>query len=424
MPVDPAVRNRPADLTRAAVARWRRTLPLLGPAFVAAVAYVDPGNVATNMVAGAGFGYGLLWVVVAASAAAVLVQALTAKLGTATGRDLAELCRERLPGPLVLLLWLLAEAVAMATDLAEVVGGALALNLLVGLPLPAGGALVAAASFAMLALRSGGHRAFERAVSALLAVVGLGFGYLLLRDPPSASGVLGGLVPVLPGTAALVPAAGILGATVMPHVVYVHSALTPHRYRDVLGPVRHGAPGAVRARVLRVQRLDVGLAMATAGAVNSAMLVLAAVVFVGRPDVAEDLVLVHDGLVVAGGTVAGLAFGAAMLASGLASASVGTYAGEVVMAGFLHRRIPLPLRRALTLAPSMVVLGAGVDPTAALVWSQVVLALGIPFALVPLVAFTADRSLMGPWVNRRATTAAAWAVTAVVVVLDASLLVA
>ncbi|WP_448626145.1 Nramp family divalent metal transporter [Geodermatophilus sp. URMC 64] len=396
----------------------RRLWPLLGPAFVAAVAYVDPGNFATNFSGGAAFGYTLLWVIVAANLMAMLIQSLTAKLGMATGRDLATLCRERLPRPVTWVLWVQAEAVAIATDLAEIVGGAVALYLLFGVPLPVGGCITAVAAFLLLAAQSRGHRPFERVIAGLLLVIGLGFGYTLIGSGVDLGGLAGGMVPSFDGPESLVLATGILGATVMPHVIYVHSALTPGRYGDV---VTAGRSAEGRRRLLRAQRLDVLLAMGLAGLVNASMLVIAAQLFSGGSD-AGSLEAVHVGLGDRLGAGAAAAFGIALLASGFASSSVGTHAGQVVMAGFLRRTIPLMVRRGITLAPALAILLLGGDPTTALVWSQVVLCFGIPFALVPLLWLTSRRDLMGGWVNRRTTTAAGAVVAALIIGLNAYLL--
>jgi manganese transport protein len=396
----------------------RRTWPLLGPAFVAAVAYVDPGNFATNFSGGASFGYTLLWVIVAANLMAMLIQTLTAKLGLATGRDLATLCREHLPRPVTRGLWLQAEAVAIATDLAEVVGGAVALNLLFGVPLPVGGVLTAVVAFVLLAAQSRGYRPFERVIAGLLLVIGLGFAYTLIGSGVDASGAAAGLVPSFAGPESLVLATGILGATVMPHVIYVHSALTPGRYGDA---VTAGRTTEGRRRLLRAQRLDVLLAMGFAGLINASMLVVAAQLFTGT-GMDGSLEAVHAGLGAELGRGAGVVFGIALLASGFASSSVGTHAGQVVMAGFLRRHLPVLVRRLVTLAPALLVLLLGADPTTALVWSQVVLCFGIPFALVPLLWLTSRRDVMGGWVNRRRTTAAGAVVAALIIGLNAHLL--
>ncbi|MFI8806108.1 Nramp family divalent metal transporter [Micromonospora chalcea] len=393
----------------------RGRLILLGPAFVAAVAYVDPGNFATNSTAGARYGYLLVWVVVAANLAAMLVQTLTAKLGLATGRSLPELCREHLPRPLNRVMWAQAELVAMATDLAEVIGGAVALYLLFGVPLLPGGLIVGAASFAILALRSRGFRTFEIAIAVLLGVIVLAFAVNLVTAQPDVSDAAAGLLPRMQGTDSMLLAAGILGATVMPHVIYVHSALTPNRL-----PAEGEAQRRVIAKGLRV---DVLIALGIAGAVNLAMLLVAASSFHGTSIPGTDtLEGVHAGLATTLGTAAAVGFAVALLLSGLASTSVGTYAGEIIMQGFLRRRIPLLIRRMITLLPALAVLAIGVDPTRALVLSQVVLSFGIPFALIAVVMFTRRRDLMGSLVNRRATTAAAVAITAFVVALNAFLL--
>jgi manganese transport protein len=397
----------------------RRLWPLLGPAFVAAVAYVDPGNFATNFSGGASFGYTLLWVIVAANLMAMLIQSLTAKLGLATGRDLATLCRERLPRPVTRGLWLQAEAVAIATDLAEIVGGAVALHLLFGVPLPVGGVITAVVAFVLLAAQSRGHRPFERVIAGLLLVIGLGFGYTLIGSGVDVPGAAAGLVPSFAGPESLVLATGILGATVMPHVIYVHSALTPGRYGDA---VTAGRTADGRRSLLRAQRLDVLLAMGFAGLINAAMLVVAAQLFTGT-GVDGSLEAVHAGLGDQLGRGAGIAFGIALLASGFASSSVGTHAGQVVMAGFLRRSVPVLLRRLITLAPALLVLLLGADPTTALVWSQVVLCFGIPFALVPLLWLTSRRDVMGTWVNRRRTTAVGAAIAALIIGLNLHLLV-
>ena len=395
--------------------RALRTAPLLGPAFVAAIAYVDPGNFATNFAAGSGFGYLLLWVIVTANLIAMLIQSLSAKLGLATGRNLPEACRDTFPRPVSIALWAQAEIVAIATDLAEVIGGAVALNLLFGLPLPLGGVVTGAVAFGLLALQERGHRPFERAVTGLFLVIVLGFVLTLLRVPVEAGPLAAGLLPRFAGPESLLLATGIIGATVMPHVIYLHSALTCRR-----DPVHTPAQ---RRRLLSAHRRGVLVAMGLAGLVNAAMLVVAAALFHGKGIPGTDtLEGVHAGLERALDAPAATLFALALLASGFASSGVGTYAGQVVMQGFVQRQIPLLLRRALTLAPALVVLTLGVDPTAALVFSQVVLAFGIPFALVPLVLLTRDRRLMGELVNRSVTTMAASAAAVVIIGLNVVLL--
>lgn len=425
--------------------RLARLAGLCGPAFVVAVAYVDPGNFATNMSGGARYGTMLLWVIAVANVLAMFVQALSAKLGIATGRNLPELCRDHLPRPVSLLLWAQAEMVAVATDLAEFIGGAVALNLLFGVPLLPAAAITALVSSLLLLMAPRGRRRFEVTVAVMLAVVLAGFAYQVMLSG-SLAGVAGGFVPRLAGPDSLLLATGIVGATVMPHVVYLHSALTQHQGRALTqhhgavaqhhGAVtqHHGAlterPRALarnrgawdpRRAALQASRVDIAVALGTAGLVNMAMLTVAAATFDGS-DLA-GLEAVHAGLGEILGPGAAVAFALALLASGLASSSVGTYAGQVIMAGFLRRRVPLLARRLVTVLPAMAILAVGTDPTRALVLSQVALSFGIPFALVPLVVFTARRALMGDLVNRRATTAAGVAVAAVISALNGFLLV-
>lgn len=399
---------------RPALNRVRVRSTLLGPAFVAAIAYVDPGNVAANVSAGAQFGYLLVWVVVAANLMAAVVQYLSAKLGLVTGMSLPEALRERMPRSSRLAYWAQAELVAIATDLAEVVGGAIALQLLFGLDLLTGALITGAVSMVLLAVQNrGGQRPFERVITGLLLVIAVGFLASLFVAPPSAGGVVGGLVPGLRGTESLLLAAAMLGATVMPHAVYLHSGLA----RD-----RHGRPdGSLRHRLLRTTRVDVGLAMSLAGTVNLGMVLLAAANLYGTAGV-DSISGAHAAIGDALGQVIALLFAIGLLASGLASTSVGAYAGAMIMQGLLRKRIPLLLRRLCTLAPALIVVAVGVNPTRALVVSQVVLSFGIPFALVPLVRLTANRTLMGADVNHRLTTAVAWLIAAVIITLNVVLL--
>jgi len=390
--------------------RVRGSLPLLGPAFVAAIAYVDPGNFATNFSAGASYGYLLVWVIVVANLMAMLIQSLSGKLGLATGRNLPELCREHFPRPVTYGLWAQAEVVSMATDLAEIIGGAIALKLLFDLPLFLGGLVTAVVAFALLSLQRRGHRPFELVIGGLLCVILLGFVLSLARSGADLSSLGAGLVPSFDGGDSVLLATGILGATVMPHVIYLHSALTQHR-------IPATSDDEVR-QLLRHQRVDVVLAMGVAGVVNLAMLVLAAGLFFGRDEAVDTLEGAHASLGELAGPLVALAFALALLASGFASSGVGTYAGQVVMQGFLERRIGLLVRRAVTMTPALVVLGLGLDPTRALVLSQVVLSFGIPFALVPLVLLTRRADVMGRLVNRTGTTVVAAAVATVVVSLN------
>ena len=396
----------------------RSRLPrLLGPAFVAAVAYVDPGNVAANITAGARHGYLLLWVLVVSNGMAVLVQYLSARLGLVTGESLPQLIGQRLSTLPRRAFWLQAEVVAAATDLAEVVGGALALSILFGTPLLLGGVIVGAVSMALLAVQSRrGQRPFELVVMGLLAVLTLGFLSGLVVDAPDWGAAAEGLLPRFDGTATVVLAASMLGATVMPHAVYVHSALVRDRY-DIVAPGAGADPVMPPRDLLRAIRWDVVLSLVVAGSVNIAMLLLAATSLSGVTGT-DTLEGAHAAITASLGPAVGAAFGIALLASGLASTSVGCYAGATIMAGLLTIRVPLLLRRAVTLVPALALLGWGADPTWTLVLSQVLLSLGIPFALVPLVRLTSDRSLMGGLAVRGALRAAAWLVVLAIVVLN------
>jgi manganese transport protein len=395
--------------------RLRSTLAMLGPAFVAAVAYVDPGNFATNVQGGARFGYALLWVVLAANLMAMLIQYLSAKLGIVTDRDLAQLCRERYPRALSWGLWVQAEVMAMATDIAEFLGAALGLNLLFGVPLLPAGLMTGVIAFAILELQRRGFRRFELAITALLGVIFLGFLYETLRIGPSVHQSLKGLLPSLHSGSALYLAVGIIGATVMPHVIYLHSALTNGRT-----PCRDEGE---RSRVLRFERLDVIIALGLAGIVNMAMLAVAAKLF-HTPTLAglDTIQQAHAQIGRLVGGTAALAFAMALLASGASSSSVGTYAGQVVMGGFVNLRVPLLARRAVTMIPAIAVLAAGVSATSALVLSQVVLSFGIPLALIPLVLLTSNRQVMGQHVNRRATIVAAALLAAAITLMNVFLI--
>jgi manganese transport protein len=395
--------------------RVRGMLAMLGPAFVASVAYVDPGNFATNIQGGASYGYLLLWVVLAANLMAMVVQYLSAKLGIVTGRALPELVRDRLPRLAAWGMWVQGEVIAMATDVAEFIGAALGLNLLFGVPMLPAGLITGLITFAVLGLKARGRRRFEFAIIALLGFVTAGFLYEALRIGPSARDSLQGLVPHLDGAGSLYLAVGILGATVMPHVIYLHSAMTKDRT-----PARDDRD---RSRLLRFQRVDVLSALGLAGLVNMVMLAVAARAF-HTPALAglDTINQAHAELGQLAGGGAALVFAVALLASGVSSSSVGTYAGEVIMAGFVGLRVPLLARRAVTMLPALAILAVGVNPTSALVLSQVVLSFGIPFALVPLVILTSRRDVMGVHVNRRLTVIAGGACVAVIVALNVLLL--
>ncbi|HEY6693577.1 MAG TPA: Nramp family divalent metal transporter [Solirubrobacteraceae bacterium] len=406
--------------TRAFPRRRRRSrvvgaLPFIGPAFVAAIAYVDPGNFATNIAGGAKFGYLLLWVILGANLMAMLIQFLSAKVGIATGRSLPELCREHFRRPVSVGLWIQAELIAMATDLAEFVGAAIALNLLFGMPLLPAGLVTAVVAFALLGLQTRGYRRFEIVIAGMLGVILLGFLVDSLMVPHDASGIAHGFIPGFAGTDSLLLATGILGATVMPHVIYLHSALTQRRVQ--------GADEATKSRLMRFQRVDVMIAMGVAGVINMSMLIVAASLFHGSglADV-DSIEGAYAGFTSLVGSGAALAFALALLASGLAASSVGTYAGQVVMQGFINRTIPLVLRRLVTMVPALVVLGLGLDPSRSLVISQVVLSFGIPFALVPLVLLTRRRDIMGKLANRGLTTVVASVVAGLIICLNGFLL--
>ena len=396
--------------------RWRSRVVMFGPAFVAAIAYVDPGNVAVNLTAGSRYGYQLIWVLVLTNAMAVVVQYQSAKLGLATGHSLPELLGQRMPSRRRRLFWLQAEVVAGATDLAEVIGGAVALHLLLGLPLLAGGVIIGAASMLLLTIQSTrGQRYFEAAVGALLVIIAVGFLVPLLVNPPSARSTLAGLVPRLGSTDTVLLAASMLGATVMPHAIYLHSALT----RD-----RHGyhPDEAERTSLIRATRWDVGSALLLAGAVNIGMLLLAASSLPGVPGT-DTIAGAHAAIVSALGPAIGVIFAIGLLASSLASTSVGSYAGATIMSGLLHVRVPLLTRRLVTLIPALAILAAGVEPTVALVLSQVLLSFGIPFALIPLIRLTGSRTVMGIHVDSPLLKVTGWTIAALIVGLNVMLLV-
>jgi manganese transport protein len=394
-----------------------RLLPFLGPAFIASVAYMDPGNFATNIQAGSRFGYQLLWVIVGSNLMAMLIQTLSAKLGIATGRNLAELCRERFPRPVAVGMWVLMELVAIATDLAEFIGAAVGFNLLFGVPLIVGGLLTAVATFLILGLERYGFRPLEAVITALVGIIAVSFLVETVLDRPDWGQLLyHAVVPRLSGAESVLLATGILGATVMPHAIFLHSSLTQGR---ILVREERGL-----RRLYRFEIVDVVLAMGLASLINAAMLIMAAATFFrGGLTHMASLQEAYRTLEPLLGKAASWVFGLSLLASGLSSSTVGTSAGQVIMQGFLQRHIPVWLRRLVTVVPSLVVIATGLDPTRTLVISQVVLSFGLPFAIVPLVMFTARRSLMGALVNRRLTTAAATVVAALIIVLNVYLLV-
>jgi manganese transport protein len=396
--------------------RLASLLPFLGPAFIASVAYVDPGNFATNIAGGAQFGYTLLWVIVGSNLMAMLVQSLSAKLGIATGKNLAEQCRNHFPRPVVWLMWFLMEAVAMATDLAEFLGAALGLNLLFGMPLWIAGILTGVITFLILGLERFGFRPLEAVITGFVAIVALSYVVETILDRPEWSKVFyHAVVPQFNGPESIVLAAGILGATVMPHAIFLHSALTQGRI-----VVRE--PSQLK-RLFRFELIDVLIAMGVASLVNGAMLIMSASTFhaqgLSQVGSIEEAYKTLSPLL---GSAAGAVFAVSLLASGLSSASVGTMAGQVIMQGFLHFEVPVWVRRLVTMVPSLIVIGIGLDPTRTLVISQVVLSFGLPFAIIPLVMFTSRKDLMGVLVNHKITTILAGLVAGIIVVLNLYLL--
>ncbi|HEY2372417.1 MAG TPA: Nramp family divalent metal transporter [Gaiellaceae bacterium] len=394
-----------------------RILPFLGPAFIAAIAYIDPGNFATNIAGGSKYGYTLVWVIVASNLMAMVIQTLSAKLGVATGRNLAEVCRDEFPRRVVIGLWIQAEAIAIATDLAEFLGAALGFHLLFGIGLFPAACITAVCAFAILGLQRFGFRPLEAVITVMVFAIGLCYVVELFKAHPDL-GAVGrhAVVPQFAGGDSVLLAVGILGATVMPHVIWLHSALMQDRIRT--------RSSVEKRTLMRFTRIDVVIAMSIAGLINIAMLVMAASTFfaTGHHNV-ESLEGAHKTLEPLLGSAASALFAIALLTSGLSSSAVGTLAGQVVMQGFIRRQIPIVVRRLVTMAPAFVVIGIGVNPSRTLILSQVVLSFGIPFALVPLVRFTSRRDVMGDLVNSRRTTAVASLVAALIVGLNIFLLV-
>jgi manganese transport protein len=394
----------------------RSLLPFLGPAFIACVAYIDPGNFATNIAGGSKFGFTLVWVIVCSNLMAMLIQTLSAKLGIATGQNLPEVCRDRFSRRTTLGLWIQAEIIAMATDLAEFLGAAVGIKLLLGIPLFPAAVITGIVTLAILGLQRYGFRPFEAVITAFVFVIGICYlAELWLAHPPLGTVAKHAVVPEFDGSESVLLAVGIIGATVMPHVIYLHSALTQNR-------IKANTPEEQR-RLYRYTRIDVVIAMTLAGLINIAMLVVAATVFFGHGlhDV-EKLEGAHKTLQPLLGGASSVLFALALTASGLSSATVGTLSGQVVMQGFLRRRIPIFVRRLVTMVPAFVVIAWGLEPSRTLVLSQVVLSFGIPFALIPLVMFTSRRDVMGELVNTRVTTAAAIVVATVISGLNVFLL--
>ena len=400
-------------LTESSKKGWlSRIFPFMGPAFIASVAYIDPGNFATNIQGGAKFGYTLLWVIVASNLMAMLVQALAAKLGIATGLNLAEQCRNHFSRPVVITMWGLMEIVAMATDLAEFLGAAVGFNLLFGVPLWLAGYMTAIATFLILGLERYGFRPLEAVITALVGVVSVCYLLETLLDRPNWGDVLyHSVVPQFSGMESVLLATGIVGATVMPHAIYLHSALTQGRIvvRD---------PSKLK-RLFRYEMVDVIVAMGLASLVNMAMLIMAASTFFkhGLTEVGT-LETAHQTLEPLLGRASSWIFAVSLLASGLSSSAVGTMAGQIMMQGFLKRQIPVLIRRLVTIIPSLVVISVGLDPTRTLVISQVVLSFGLPFAIIPLIMFTRRKTVMGVLVNHSATTMLTCIVAALILALN------
>ncbi|WP_084777951.1 Nramp family divalent metal transporter [Saccharibacillus sacchari] len=394
----------------------KRLLPFLGPAFIAAVAYIDPGNFATNITAGSQYGYMLLWVIFGSNLMAVLIQALSAKLGIATGRNLPEVARDRFPKGVSIFLWIQSELVIIATDLAEFIGAALGLYLIFGIPMLPAALITAVASFAILELQRRGFRALETGIAGMVVAVVLAFAFQVFMAKPDMGAVAMGIfTPQFQGTESIMLAAGILGATVMPHAIYLHSSLTQNRIV--------GRNEEEKKKIFRLEFFDIVFAMVVAGAVNMAMLIIAAALFFKNGLVVEELDQAFIHFRELAGPATAISFGLGLLIAGLSSSSVGTMSGDVVMQGFINKRINLYLRRAITMTPPLVLIISGINATQALVTSQVILSFGIAFALVPLMMFTGDRKLMGGLVNRPITKILGWAIAALVIALNVFLVV-
>ncbi|PLR84004.1 Nramp family divalent metal transporter [Bacillus sp. V33-4] len=394
----------------------KRLVPFLGPAFIAGVAYIDPGNFATNIASGSQYGYMLLWVVLVSNLMAILIQALSAKLGIATGKNLPEVSRENFPKPVSFGLWIQGELVVIATDLAEFIGAALGLYLLFGISLLPAAIIAAIGSFAILELQRRGVRPLEAGITGMVFIVVIAFGLQVLYSQPDTGAIFNGLfTPQFSGADSVMLAAGILGATVMPHAIYLHSALTQKRIV--------GRTEGERKRIFRFEFIDILIAMVIAGGVNASMLIVAAALFHKNGLNVRDLDLAFNQFGELVGPFSAILFGIGLLSSGLASSSVGTMSGDIIMQGYIKRRIPLYLRRAITVIPPILIIAMGVNPTTALVISQVILSFGIPFALIPLILFTSNKKIMGSLANHKITNAMAWAIAIVIITLNIFLLI-
>ncbi|WP_379131191.1 Nramp family divalent metal transporter [Paenibacillus sp. sgz500958] len=410
------LKNKRNIVTAEAVLRgdikgFRRVLPFLGPAFIAAVAYIDPGNFATNITAGSKYGYMLLWVIFASNLMAVLIQTLSAKLGIATGKNLPEVAHERFPKAVSIFLWIQSELVIIATDLAEFIGAALGLYLLFGIPMLPAALITAVGSFGILELQRRGFRTLEAGIAGMVFIVVMAFAFQVIVAQPDMGAVATGIfTPRFEGVDSILLAAGILGATVMPHAIYLHSSLTQSR---VVGNNEQE-----KKQIFKLEFIDIMIAMLIAGAVNMAMVIVSAALFFKNGLVVEDLDVAFHQFGQIAGPVTAVSFGLGLLIAGLSSSSVGTMAGDVVMQGFINKKINLYLRRAIMILPPLAIIFFGINPTKALVMSQVILSFGIAFALIPLVIFTSNRKIMGGLVNRRWTSVLGWLISGLVVALN------
>jgi len=393
----------------------KQLLPFLGPAFIAAVAYIDPGNYATNISAGSAYGYKLLWVILASNLMAVLIQMMSAKLGIATGRNLPEVSRERFSKKTSIFLWIQAELVIMATDLAEFIGAALGLYLLFDIPMIAAALIAAVGSFAILELQRRGVRPLEAIITGMIFIVVIAFGIQVFFAEPEAGPIIQGLfTPKFEGVDSILLSAGMLGATVMPHAIYLHSGLTSRRII--------GKNEKERKKIFKFEVIDVIIAMVIAGGINASMLIVAAALFNKEGIHVEDLEVAFNQFDSLLGSTAAILFGIGLLSAGLSSSSVGTMTGDIVMQGYINKKIPIYLRRLITMTPPLVIIIMGVNPSKALVMSQVILSFGIAFALIPLIIFTSNKKLMGSLVNRKITTVIAWLIALLIICLNIFLL--
>lgn len=392
---------------------WRQMLPFIGPAFIAAVAYIDPGNYATNIQAGSQFGYLLLWVVVVSNLMAILIQTLSAKIGIATSHNLPEIIRDRWPRKVSIFYWIQGEIMIMATDLAEFIGAALGFHLVFGLPMIPSAILTAICALLILVFQVRGFRPLEMVIAMMVFIVVIAFSFEILFALPEFTPFVQGFVPQFQGTDSVLLAAGILGATVMPHAIYMHSGLTCRR---VIGQNEEE-----RKKIFRFELIDILIAMIIAGVINAIMLAVAGSTFFGK-EVIDDLSVAFHGFSTYIAPIAGILFGVGLLSAGLSSSSVGTLAGDIMMQGFIHKRIPVFLRRVCSMLPPLILIISGANATKALVMSQVVLSFGIALAIIPLVVFTSNRAIMGQLVNRKVTTATAWSIAVVVICLNVFLI--